>query len=113
LALELLQRGFYAETCFFAQQAAEFLLKARLIELTGSRPYTHSVLHLLELLARLLGREMGGDVVRCAKYLTEQYVASRYPDARLLDHDRADAEECIRCLELIHGVVQGGVIEGS
>mgnify|MGYP001626454780 CR=1 FL=1 len=99
LAYEFYQRGLYPEACFFAQQAAEFLLKGRLIEATGSRPYTHSIYHLVKMLFEALGAELGEGVARCAKYLTEQYIGSRYPDARMLDYDRWDAEQCIKCLE--------------
>jgi len=101
LAHEFHQRGLHPEACFFAQQAAEFLLKGRLIETTGSRPYTHSVYHLVKMLSEVLGTELEEDVARCAKYLTEQYIVSRYPDARMLDYDREDAEQCIKCLEKI------------
>ncbi|MGC8582986.1 MAG: HEPN domain-containing protein [Thermoproteus sp.] len=106
LAVEFLQRGYYPEACLFAQQAAEFLLKGRLIEAIGSRPYTRSVYHLVKLLYESLGRGLDAEVVRCAKYLTEQYVGSRYPDARMLEHDREDAEECIKCLEVVWNSVQ-------
>lgn len=101
LAREFLERGFYPESCFFAQQAVEFYLKGKLLELTGSRPYTHSILHLVQSLLRIRGGEAPGELIRCAKYLTEQYLGSRYPDARMLEHDREDAEECVRCMESI------------
>ncbi|MGC8974462.1 MAG: HEPN domain-containing protein [Thermoproteus sp.] len=43
-AKEDLANGRYDSAAFFAQQAAELLLKGVLIRLTGSRPLTHSVL---------------------------------------------------------------------
>lgn len=92
LAYEFLQRGMYAESCFFAQQAAEFYLKAKLLELTGSRPYSNSILHMLREVSAVRSAEMGEGLARCAKYLTEQYISARYPDARMLDYDREDAE---------------------
>ena len=97
----MVNRGFYSEACFFAHQAVEFYIKGRLIELTGSRPYTHSIVALLEQLLSILQRRPSDEVVRCAKLLTEQYIGSRYPDARMLDYDRGDAEECLRCMELV------------
>lgn len=90
---------------FFAQQAIELYLKGKLVELTGSRPYTYSILQLLSLLAQTLGVAVDVELARCAKYLTEQYIGARYPDARMLEHDRDDAEECIRCMTAIWGRV--------
>ncbi|AAL64272.1 HEPN domain-containing protein [Pyrobaculum aerophilum] len=101
LASEFLRRGFYPEACFFAQQSAEFYLKGKLIEVTGARLYTHSILQLLTVLYQTLGRELSEELVRCAKYLTEQYIGSRYPDARMLEYDKDDAEQCIKCMEMI------------
>lgn len=47
---------------------------------------------------------MGG-TSSAAPNLTEQYIASRYPDARMLEYDRGDGEECIKCMEeLFHAV---------
>lgn len=103
LAYEFLQRGMYAECCFFAQQAAEFYIEAKLVELTGSRPYSHSILQLLREVSAVLGVEISGGLARCAKHLTEQYISARYPDARMLDYDREDAEECVKCMEAVMG----------
>ena len=105
LSEEFFHRGFYPEACFFAQQAADFYLKGRLVELAGIRPYTHSILHLLKLLAQVGGLQLDDAMVKCAKYLTEQYIGSRYPDARMLEYDREDAEECLRCMSAILGRV--------
>ncbi|MEZ0319431.1 MAG: HEPN domain-containing protein [Pyrobaculum sp.] len=93
LSEEFFNRGFYPEACFFAQQAAEFYLKGKLVELTGARPYTHSILHLLKLLAQAKEVQIDDALAKCAKYLTEQYIGSRYPDARMLDYDRDDAAD--------------------
>lgn len=97
LAVEMLERGLYPEACFFAQQAVEFFLKGIAVDRTGARPYTYSILALL----RALGIDAGGEAFRCAKFLTEQYIASRYPDARMLEYDRDDGEECVKCMELL------------
>lgn len=101
LAKEMASRGLYPEACLFAQQAAEFHLKGLLIKATGSRPYTNSILHLLRSYLSILGREVGEEAVRCAKLLTEHYLGARYPDARLLEYDEGDAEECLRCLDVV------------
>lgn len=101
LASEFFHRGFYPEACFFAQQSAEFYLKGKLIEATGARLYTHSILQLLTTLYQTIGKELSEELARCAKYLTEQYIGSRYPDARMLEYDKDDAEQCIKCMEII------------
>jgi len=92
LAREVATRGFYPEACLFAQQAA--YLKGLLIKATGARPYTHSILHLLRSYLTLSGREPSEEEAKCAKLLTEHYLGARYPDARMLEYDDKDAEEC-------------------
>ena len=105
LSRDMLGRSYYPEACFFAQQAVEFYLKGRLIELTGSRLYTHSIVTLLRQVASVLNKPLSDDIIRCAKLLTEQYIGSRYPDARMLDYDRADAEDCVKCMEMVMNYV--------
>ena len=105
LAEEMAGRGFYAEACFFAQQAAEFALKGLILALSGARPYTHSIYALL----RIAGIGAGEDLTRCAKLLTEQYIAARYPDARVEEYDELDAEECLRCMRVILRAVEKGL----
>ncbi|GAB6943478.1 HEPN domain-containing protein [Vulcanisaeta sp. JCM 14467] len=105
LSRDMLNRGFYPEACFFAQQATEFYLKGRLIELTGSRLYTHSIIALLNQVDSILNKPLNDEVIRCAKLLTEQYIGSRYPDARMLDYDRTDAEDCVKCMEMVMSYV--------
>jgi len=82
---------------FLCPAGRGFLLKGRLVEATGSRPYT-LYYHLVKMLFETSGAELEEGVARCAKYLTYQYIGSRYPDARMLDYDRDDAELCIKCL---------------
>ncbi|WP_243679055.1 HEPN domain-containing protein [Vulcanisaeta distributa] len=89
----------------FAQQAAEFYLKGKLIELTGSRLYTYSIVTLLNQVASILSKPINNDLIRCAKLLTKQYIGSRYPDARMIDYDKDDAEDCLRCMEMVMNYV--------
>jgi IS605 OrfB family transposase len=35
----------------------------------------------------------------------EQYIGSRYPDVRMLDYDKDDAEDCLRCMEMVMNYV--------
>jgi len=90
---------------FFAQQAAEFYLKGKLIELTGSRLYTHSIVALLNQVISILNKPLSNDIIKCAKLLAEQYIGSRYPDVRMLDYDKDDAEDCLRCMEMVMNYV--------
>jgi HEPN domain-containing protein len=76
---EDLRSSRYDSAAFFAQQAAEFLLKG--VPITGSRPLTHAVSELLVYLA--LGRPVPEDVARCAEVLEAHYIQARCPDARL------------------------------
>ena len=45
--------GYYWLACFEAQQAAELYLKALLVALTGTHPYTHDLVELMEVLEEL------------------------------------------------------------
>ncbi|MGC8582555.1 MAG: HEPN domain-containing protein [Thermoproteus sp.] len=111
-AKEDLANGRYDSAAFFAQQAAELLLKGVLIRLTGSRPLTHSVSELLSYLAKVLDKPVPEDVMRCAESLESHYVQARYPDARLNEYRRWEAEEAVRCMESVWGYVRE-VAEGS
>ena len=90
-AREDLANGRYDSAAFFAQQAAELLLKGALIKLTGSRPLTHSTSELLAYLAKILDKSVPEDVMRCAESLESHYVQARYPDARLNEYRRWEA----------------------
>ena len=46
-------RGRYWLTCFHAQQAAEFILKAVLLDKTGTYIFTHSLSELLDAISAL------------------------------------------------------------
>jgi HEPN domain-containing protein len=95
------KRGAYDLACFLAQQSAEFLLKGVLIREVGARPLTHSLYEMAKRLALVRAVELSEDVAKCAKSLEEHYVQARYPDARLGPYERWEAEECLRCLEML------------
>ena len=68
---------YFEDVCFWAQQAAEKAIKARLIALDVEFSYTHNI-------ARLLGEvESAGDAipdeVRAAEILTRYSQTARYP----------------------------------
>lgn len=95
------ESGAYDLACFLAQQSAEFLLKALLIRETGARPLTHSLYEMARRLATLKNFELGDEVAKCAKALEQHYVQSRYPDARVGEYERWEAESCIKCMEAL------------
>lgn len=111
-AKEDLVNGRFDTAAFFAQQAVELLLKGVLIKLTGSRPITHSVSELLNYLGKILNRDIPNNVMRCAESLEQHYVQARYPDARINDYRRWEAEEAVRCMDEVWSYVQQ-LVEGA
>lgn len=99
LAHELFERGYYPESCFYAQQSIEFLLKGLMIKFLGVRPYTHDLIMIYESIKEFINRELDDKLRRCLKFLSEQYMGSRYPDVRIIEYDIGEARECIECLE--------------
>ncbi|MET1159802.1 MAG: HEPN domain-containing protein [Thermoprotei archaeon] len=99
LAHRMFDLEYYPETCFYAQQCIEFLLKGLMIKYVGARPYTHDLLLIFNGLKEHLRINIGEEKLYCLKYLTEQYIGSRYPDARISDYGLDDARKCIECLE--------------
>ncbi|MFP3174115.1 MAG: HEPN domain-containing protein [Vulcanisaeta sp.] len=91
---------------FFAQQTIEMLFKGLLIKLTGTRPIIHSTAELLQYLAKTLNVQPLNDVMRCAEALEMHYIQARYPDARINDYRRWEAEEAIRCMEVVWSYVR-------
>jgi len=69
-------------------------------KLTGTR-ITNSTAELLQYLAKTLNVQPPNDVVRCAEALEMHYIQARYPDARINDYRRWEAEEAIRCMEVV------------
>lgn len=95
-ALAELREGRLDTASFAANQAVELYLKGILIERTGMRPYTHSLVELIDLL-KAIGFEVTPDVEECARELEPHYLQARYPDTRLRDYteDEAARVECM------------------
>lgn len=74
-----LEHGDYNWSCFKAQQAGEYALKALLRGL-GRITIGHSALKLLEQLEKL-GSQVSEQVKDCARSLDKHYVPARYPNA--------------------------------
>ncbi len=99
------EEGRYDVASFSAHQAVELYLKGIIIERTGSKPYTHLLTELLSILFELFGSR-DEKVMRCASSLEVHYLQARYPDSRLKDYTREEAEEALRCMEVILNFVK-------
>jgi len=99
----MFSNGYYMECCFYAQQSIEFLLKGLMIRYLGVRSYTHDLLMLYNSVKDFIG-EIDRDKLSCLKFLSEQYIGSRYPDTRVGEYDRLDGEKCIDCLKVLWSV---------
>ncbi len=95
-----LKMELYDIACFSCQQAVELYLKGKIIDKSGSKPYTHSLVELLKIIGTL-GHEVPNDILKCAKELGEHYSQARYPDARITEYERDEAEKAMRCMEEI------------
>ncbi len=100
-----LARGRYWLACFHAQQFAELALKAVLVKLVGSYPFTHSLVELLEALEQL-GYRVGDELYTVAEALEKHYTRARYPGVGLAVYNRRVAERCIRYAEQIGRFVE-------
>lgn len=67
--------GFFAQTCFASQQAAEKALKALCFAKGYDVVKTHSLFQIIDIL------EENGELEKNAKELDLYYISSRYPDA--------------------------------
>jgi HEPN domain-containing protein len=95
-----LKMKLYDIACFSCQQAVELYLKGQIIAKSGSKPYTHSLVELLNIIEKL-GHKVPDDILKCAKELGEHYSQSRYPDARITDYEADEAENAMRCMAVI------------
>ncbi len=99
-----LESSDYCWACFKAHQAAEKALKALLWGL-GSPRTGHALNKLLEFVKEL-GFDVPKDVERACNVLNKYYIPTRYPDAWSEGipeehYTREDAEEAIRCAEIV------------
>ena len=93
-------RGRYWLACFHAQQYAELLLKAVIIKLTGSYPFTHSLVELLEAIEDLDYR-VDENLYIVAEALEKHYTLARYPGTRIVVYDSRVAGRCLTHAERI------------
>ncbi len=99
------ERGRYWLACFHAQQFAELALKAVLVRLVGSYPFTHSLVELLEAIESL-GYRVDEELYTVAEALEKHYTRARYPGIGLATYNRRAAERCINYAEKIRRFVE-------
>ncbi|MGQ4893986.1 MAG: HEPN domain-containing protein [Candidatus Njordarchaeia archaeon] len=95
-----IERGIYWLACFHAHQAVEFYVKALLEEKTGSYPFTHDLVTLIETL-RVLNINITEEILRAAESLTPHYVMSRYGARGILEYNQDRARRCVGNAEVI------------
>ena len=89
-----LELGVYWLACFEAQQAAELYLKALIVKLTATHPYTHDIVELLEV-TRELGLSVPEELVVYGDALTPHYTLARYPGRKPLEYNKDRAKRCV------------------
>lgn len=110
-SLAELREGRYDTASFAAHQAVELYLKGVLIERTGMRPYTHSLIELIDLL-KAIGLEVAPEVEECVKELEPHYLQARYPDARLREYAEEEAARAVECMEVILDFLRSAEVRG-
>lgn len=99
VASESISKGRFDFASFTAQQAVEFYLKGLLILIVGAKPYSHSLIQLMESLTST-GIEVPNDIMNCIRDLGEHYIQARYPDARMTEYTEHEARDAINCMEV-------------
>ncbi len=95
-----LVKGRYWLACFHAQQSVELYLKGVLVEKSGSYPFTHSLVELLESLESL-GARIPDEIYLMAESLEKHYTRARYPSTGLSVYNERVAGRCIDYAEKI------------
>ena len=93
-------RGRYWLACFHAQQATELYLKGFLVRLTGSYPFTHSLVELLEAIEGL-NYEISEEICTLGEALEKHYTRARYPGLGLSIYNERVARRCLSYAEKI------------
>ncbi|MEM0053769.1 MAG: HEPN domain-containing protein [Nitrososphaeria archaeon] len=81
-------------SCFEAQQAAEFYLKALILSKTGVYPFTHDLAELLDAIAEI-GVNVPSEMYVYADSLTAHYTISRCPGKKFINYNYGLAKRCI------------------
>ncbi len=93
-AEQCLKEKRFAISCFSAHQAAELMLKALLLQRTGTYPFTHSLTELLDSIESI-GIATEEQVYQAAEALEPHHTRARYPSVHWRKYDRKIAERCM------------------
>jgi len=96
----MLEIGEYFIACFNAEQAAQFILKAALIKVSGAKPYTHKFTNLIRMLHEAIVKPLNEDLIKDCMLLETKYFV-RYPDAEPTPTGLEEAEICLKIAERI------------
>ena len=87
--------------CFSAQQAVELLLKGIIVANSGSRPFTHSLIELYEIIEAIGLGKFPKEIIDCLGVLANHYLQARYPDSRFTEYSLEETEKTLKCLEKV------------
>ncbi|MBD3190295.1 MAG: HEPN domain-containing protein [Candidatus Heimdallarchaeota archaeon] len=104
-ALIAKENNLYDIACFSAQQAVELVLKGLIVSKSGSRPFTHSLIELYEILEALDFESFPEEIINCLRILANHYLQARYPDSRFTEYTIEEAEKAIDCLDEVFDYV--------
>ena len=90
----------YDVTCFAVQQTVELYMKGLIIERIGHKPFTHKLEELIDEL-KLLKIEIPENIIEDIISIEEFYIQSRYPDSRMRDFSKHEAESALEKMERI------------
>lgn len=88
------REGFYSAACFHSQQAAELALKGLILHKLGIQPLTHSLTELAERVSEV--EQLSLPSLEDLRWLQDHYLQARYPNARLSEYSRDEAERALR-----------------
>lgn len=100
LAKLALEKGIYSLSCFHSQQAAEGTLRGVLVAFARVHLLTHSLSRLAEEAKSLKGLRLPPK--DALEELEDHYLQARYPNARISQYDRGEAE---RAYAIAEGIV--------
>ncbi len=111
VAREDLDKERYWLACFHSQQAVELYLKGVLVKYSGSYPFTHSIVELLEAL-EALGVKVDKELYVYADALERHYTRARYPGVGLVVYNERTGARCLEYAEKIISFARE-VLEGE
>jgi len=107
-----LEQGDYDLAVFHVEQATQLLVKAKLLEIAGDFPKTHSIMALLELLYKITQDEKIDKFIKENKVklarLVDAYISSRY---FIREFYKEEAVEALNLLRELKNILKVGRLE--